>query len=40
MSDVPVSEKGKEHLMALTVFNTNLPWNMIEDYLDDDEFHF
>ena len=40
MSDVPVSEKGKEHLMALTVFNTNLPWNMIEEYLDDDEFHF
>lgn len=40
MSDAPVSKEGKDHLLALTIFNTNLPWSMIEELLDDDEFHF
>lgn len=32
--------EGTEGRFFLTKLVTNLPWSMIEEYLDDDEFHF
>ena len=33
-------ETEDECVLKITYFYTNLPWSMIEEYLDDDEFHF
>lgn len=34
------SELAVDGTTTLTRFETNLPWSMIEELLDDDEFHF
>ncbi|MBR1513800.1 MAG: hypothetical protein IJ622_05860 [Bacteroidales bacterium] len=40
MSRWPCDETEDECVLKITYFYTNLPWSMIEEYLDDDEFHF
>ena len=36
----PAEDKEEVSPIKITYFETNLPWSMIEEYLDDDEFHF
>ena len=36
----PNEEAEDECVCHITAFATNLPWDMIEEYMDDEEFHF